>query len=257
MENTKKQLCGLITNTITHLHVFEFDEYIGNGAGVIIRNDGAALTAAHVINNGKPLNEKDFKNFRVFGKFNSGRTVEYKIGICGIVFSNEFIKETEIDLALLIPISKTDTPHLSINSKTLSMGSDVLLGGFPDDLEFPFSVDKIFSDKLNTVKKTIDSVMPVVKSILMIKSGMIGSIAGFELIDERTHEKINGNFIYIDNVMHPGSSGGPIVNYDGELIGIIIQRPLTRFSTERYPELYIPSGATLGITVEPIIKYLR
>jgi S1-C subfamily serine protease len=57
---------------------------------------------------------------------------------------------------------------------------------------------------------------------------------------------------YMDNGVNHGASGGPIVNENGEVIGVISQRAITSASQESVPNLMVPSGATIGLSLHPL-----
>ena len=88
----------------------------------------------------------------------------------------------------------------------------------------------------------------------MIKSGMLGYRAGVVLSDGNL--TLEGDVFYVDNQLHRGASGGPVVNRDGELVGIITQRAITSVAFRETPDLKVPSGSTVAVsprTIEPLI----
>lgn len=58
-------------------------------------------------------------------------------------------------------------------------------------------------------------------------------------------------FLQTDALMHPGSSGGPVVNLEGQLVGIC-----DRVATERAP-IYVPLFIDDAVAVSSIHSFLR
>ena len=92
---------------------------------------------------------------------------------------------------------------------------------------------------------------------LMIKSGIVGYRSNFTLNDTSNNAVYNGNIIYMDNVMHSGASGGPVVDLKGTLIGIITERAITSVPFEENPKLKVPSGSAVAISAKTIISILK
>ena len=76
-----------------------------------------------------------------------------------------------------------------------------------------------------------------------------------------THRVINASnsnidlscdIFYLDNAMHSGASGGPVINKSGDAVGIITQRAVTSASQKEAPSLSIPSGSTVAISIQPL-----
>ena len=87
---------------------------------------------------------------------------------------------------------------------------------------------------------------------LMVKRGVIGNHRVCVASSASDHDLACSVF-YVDNGMHSGASGGPVVNSDGEAIGLITQRAMTDAAQSSHPEpLFIPSGSTLCLGLEPV-----
>lgn len=93
---------------------------------------------------------------------------------------------------------------------------------------------------------------------MMQKSGMIGFTDDI-IIDLGNTEnfKLVVGVDYIDNGMHSGASGGPVVNSECEVIGVISKRAVTRISSSNreIPILEIPSGSTLSVSPNTILNF--
>ena len=61
---------------------------------------------------------------------------------------------------------------------------------------------------------------------------------------------INRAVMYINNSMHAGTSGGSVVDENGDVFGVITKRAVTSASQKRYPELEIPSGCTIELGLQ-------
>jgi S1-C subfamily serine protease len=87
----------------------------------------------------------------------------------------------------------------------------------------------------------------------MIKSGMVGYQAGFTL--ESPALKLSGDVVYVDNALHSGASGGPVVDEKAEIVGILTERAITSVAFRETPDLRVPSGSNVAITPR-VIKHL-
>ena len=93
--------------------------------------------------------------------------------------------------------------------------------------------------------------MKGISTQVLFKSGMIGNVFGFYASTsgnnvENKIEEISGDIFYIDNVMHEGSSGGPIITKDGKVIGIISKKAMVKNTSEN--DDGVPAGTTIGIS---------
>ena len=151
------------------------------------------------------------------------------------------------DLAVLRSLQpKNPVAFFPISNHGNVVGKFVLLAGFPDDMETPFSIDRILNRNRSGIAQRIDN-FDQMRRPLMIKSGMIGNATGF-VFSDNAGTKAEGDIIYIDNVLHSGASGGPVINKQGEIVGIITERAITRVSFKDLPGLRIPSGSAVAIS---------
>ena len=149
-----------------------------------------------------------------------------------------------------------------MNDDKRFVGQEVIMAGFPDEIEFPLKLDEnldreYLKDKQSD--KELDYNLDQLQVLLMMqKSGMIGFTDDI-IIGTNNPEnfKLVVGVDYIDNGMHSGASGGPIVNDNGEVIGVISKRAVTRISSfnREIPSLEIPSGSTLSVSPKTIINF--
>ena len=192
--------------------------------------------------------------------------MEYEPALCGIniAFPGPLKDNLQVDVALLRPTEpRTGVEHLEVSNSRWPVGTQVLMAGFPDEMEAPLrwtdAIDRHhegFKDTPEETEKKVESV----NQLLMIKSGMIGYSDSLMLDPEGSNERtFDVGFYYVDNAMHSGSSGGPVVNLLGQALGIITKRAVTRVS---YPDLAnpnkeVPSGAALAVAAYTLIDAIN
>ncbi len=259
------QMCQKLQETTRLIIVHDRTEIISTGSGVIINSKGDVLTAAHVVTTRLPVRPEDVEDPEI--RILIGN-VNYKPMYCGITISTQYLrKPISIDLAILTPsLPQSNMPFLPINEGEPPIGSKVLMAGFSDEIELPFSFDRIIDYQhplLKEIPSALQSSGPILKNIfgimrrqLLIKSGMIGKTFGFNFSDSKNNS-YSGNLLYIDNVMHSGASGGPIVNDKPEIIGIITERAITSVPYEETPKLKVPSGSTVAITPKAFSQIIK
>ena len=256
-------ICSRLEETTYFINVFTGQEplnhetSISKGSGVAINGSGDLLTAAHVVTGRIPVRQQDINNPNVIilAKTTRGQFLQYYSVICGLEIQNPNLKEPlTVDLALLRPLSpQQNVSHLRISTVPVKVGVQVLMAGYPDDMELPF----LFDQALDKGKPEVQSVLPhiqVAKQLLMIKSGMIGHINHVFLTDGKL--TLEGDVFYVDNQLHLGASGGPVVNRDAEVVGIITQRAITSVPFMETPDLKVPSGSIVAVSpriIQPLI----
>lgn len=227
------------------------------GSGVSINSYGDLLTAAHVVTGRTPIKQEDVSDptVTIVARTEKDPFIQYAPAICGLQVHNPLLNEPLlVDLAILRPVSpRKDVPYLRRANDRVEVGTQVLMAGFPDDMIPPFSFDQI----LDTQKPEVQSLLPVVKIVqhlLMIKSGMVGH--SNEVVLSNGEITLTGDVFYVDNQLHSGASGGPVINGNGEIIGIVTQRAITSVPYEDTPNLRVPSGSTIAVsprTIRPFI----
>lgn len=255
------------------VEAFEFDERFSQGSAFAINETGTLLTAAHVVTSRLPVRESDVKHpsLRWQARKKGGAWVEYRPGICGPAIKIDFFRQPmTLDLAVLHPVQPiSNCAHLEITMNSPVLGDQVLMAGYPDEMELPFSFDRfidfhhpIFQSQGDQVRK----MMTTSKQLLMIKSGMIGYKAGFDWKDSQRRRVLEGDILYIDNVMHSGASGGPVINSEGLVIGVLTQRAVTEISTweeaekegeaDKLRNFNIPSGSAVAVSARSMLPFL-
>ena len=246
-----------LVNSFTGQEPLNPETSIGIGSAVAINGSGDLLTAAHVVTGRIPVRQQDIKDPSVItlAKTKSGPFLQYYPVICGVSLENPDLKQPlTIDLALLRPLSPRDNvPHLRVSTVAVNVGIQVLMAGHPDDVELPFSFDQVLDESKPEVQSLLRQ-LRVARQLLMIKSGMIGYRSVVVLTDGNL--TLQGDVFYVDNQMHSGASGGPVVNREGELVGIITQRAITSVPFRETPDLKVPSGSTVAVsprTIGPLL----
>ncbi|MEZ4658061.1 MAG: trypsin-like peptidase domain-containing protein [Caldilineaceae bacterium] len=119
-----------------------------------------------------------------------------------------------MDLAVLIPSSaQYDITYLNVRHDPIVVGESVLLAGFPDEMNLPFAFDSILNYRHPEIQSQ-QSKLEYTRRLLMIKSGMVGHKVGFNF-DGDDKLIIQGEIFYVDNAMHSGASGGPVIDTQG------------------------------------------
>ena len=253
------KLCKILEECTYVVVVFDKDEIVSTGSGVAINRKGDLITAAHVITK-LPVKKENLKdpNLTVVARTKTGRYAQYKPGVTGpAVHLKYFRNPLTIDLAILKPSSpKEEVPFIPISKKKVDVGTKVLMAGFPDEMELPFSFDKILDYRHPEVRSKLKK-LELLRPQLMVKSGMVGYQSGFIISDTSTHIELSGDIFYVDNAMHSGASGGPIINEQGELIGIITQRAITAVPFEESPELKVPSGSAVAVSPRAMLPFIE
>jgi len=257
----RNDLCKLIAEATYSIVGFDAGEKFTSGSAVAFNSQGDLLTAAHVITNRLPIKNEDVNdpNCTWIAKAKTGRHYEYKPLLCGIAAQNEYLREPlTVDLAVLRCLEKrSDVAYLPLSSSGIKIGDEVLMSGFPDEMELPFKFDQAFNyshPEIRDHKGMLLKALDLTRRLLMIKAGMIGNSTRFEFIDG--DNCIQGEFFYVDNAMHSGASGGPVINGKGEVVGIITLRAVTDASTGEIRRLEIPSGSTVAVTSQTIARYI-
>lgn len=241
------------------INVFLKDELISEGTGFAISQDGAIFTAGHVVTGRMPILEADYKdpNVRIYVKFPGIPTHEYRVAICGIHISvDSFRKILQIDQALLLPCTPITFPFTPFTiGAPPKLGEEVFFAGYSDELELPFQVDKLLKLETNGAKEFFAAMERGYRADMtgpMVKRGVTGNVRRIGTFESSTNTEIECEVFYIDNSIHSGASGGPVINRKGLAVGVIVQRATTSASQETGDKLLIPSGATVGLGLQTI-----
>ena len=111
-----------------------------------------------------------------------------------------------------------------------------------------FSEEQQFNQLKNEVKLNRGSMKPAT-----YKSGMLAHTTYLDAENPMCHYQ----YLQIDNGVHGGMSGGPIIDSEGHFVAIITQRNIIKYNLKTGDNILnfeIPSGNSLGITLT-FLKY--
>ncbi len=139
------------------------------------------------------------------------------------------IRPLPIDLAILKPLKAlAGLDHLQLRDDIPPEGTEVMMGGFPDDILLPFMFDEAFevmNPDMTTVRKEIERFFKHVIRPMLCVDTMLGSVVPMPM-------KIDGKEFTAATYTTPigfthGGSGGAIVDENGRLVGIAIRKGIT------------------------------
>lgn len=226
----------------------------GSGTGVSVNIEGDLLTAAHVVSDRGGKKRIAHKNI-IARTFNNTIIGEYDVVLPGIDVMLPICKEPILlDVAYLrVKNAKENMqPFINLFNGEIKVGIDVLMAGYPEDVILPFNFVKILDYDNESVKSQSDQLIESNRQ-LMLKSGIVGNVTKFKF--DVGNKSIEGQIFAVDNGMAKGASGGPVINHNSEIIGIIIEQS-EMFSSiigEFDIDVPIPSGVTYAISIKTII----
>lgn len=248
-ENIQK-CCGYVTVVLD-------DEIISEGTCFTFTPDGEVLTAAHVVTGRVPIKLEDYSdpNAKIFVKFAGRPVLEYRISFCSLSIQCEaFTEIIQLDIAALAPKEKQEDVFPYLPAKTISpnLGQQVFIAGFSDELSLPFNIDLIAKKDFSGMQDFLSAMKNGYMADMMgplIKRAVVGNHRRFLAKDSNQNITIEADIFYLDNGVNSGASGGPVVNESGEAIGVISQRAVTNASQESAPDLKVPAGATIALSL--------
>ena len=255
------ELYKKISESVGLLTVFLDGEKISQGSCFCFLDTGEVITAAHVITGRNPIKQEDVQDPSVqyFIKFPNVPLLEYTVSFCAITVHVDSFKEPiQIDMAVLQPKRnyEVEYPVLPINVNPPRLGDQVFLAGYSDELKLPFLIDRIIYKDHQGVDDFLQAMAKGYAADMtgpMIKRAYVGNhvVAGAN----NSHENfsLTCDILYLDNGMHSGASGGPVVNESGVAVGIITQRAITSASQYDAPSLDVPSGSTIAISFQSLL----
>lgn len=251
-----------ISKSVGLLTVFLGDEKISQGSCFCIDGaSGAILTAAHVVTGRYPINQEDIKDpsAKYLVKFPDINFLEYTVKFCAIdIIVEAFSKPVQIDMALLFPkqVYQIEYPAIPTSVIPPRHGEEVFIAGYSDELDIPFSVEKIIDRKGQGVPEFLDAMSKGYMADMtgpMIKRAVIGNHRVVNVSDFSSNINLICDIFYLDNAIHSGASGGPMINKSGDAVGLITQRAITSASQREAPSLSVPSGSTIAISLQPLL----
>lgn len=252
-----KDLYKQIEKACCYITVFLNDEKISEGTGFSLNDQGQVVTAGHVVTGRFPLLSSDIEdpNVKVLVKFPGIEVLEYRTVFCGFTIQCQgFIDDLQLDIAVIHPKTNTDTkfPHLVTLSESPDLGEEVFLAGYPEELAMSFGLDKLMDNDCGGVKEFKDAMNQGYIADMMgplIKRSVIGNIRKLISTNSALNLSVETASFYADNGMHPGASGGPVVNRKGEVVGVITQRSVTSASQSTDTALKVPAGSTICLSL--------
>jgi hypothetical protein len=253
-----------ISSSVCVINVFLDGEKISEGSGFCFSHQGEVLTSAHVVTGRFPIRQEDYSNpnQKVFCKFPGLPAHEYKVFMCAIPIEvpEAFTQPIQLDLAILLPAvawPSAPTP-LPTSVHPPQLGERVFMAGYSEELELPFKLERVLSRSFKGAQeflKAMDEGYMADMTGPLIKQGFVGNTRRIGASGKHAH--LECEVLYIDNAMHSGASGGPVVNAQGHAVGIITQRAVTSASQSEYPNLKVPSGCTVALALQPMAHVER
>ena len=257
-------LYNQISSACCCITVFLGDELIGEGTGFAISPDGAVFTAAHVVTCRMPIRESDYRDpaLKIFAKFPGVSLLEYRVALCGIhIAMAQFSEAVQIDQALLLPKQPVQLPFPPFTiGVPPRLGEEVFMGGYSDELALPLRIDRLLRPETLGAREFFQAMQRGYRADMtgpMIKRGVVGNSRRMHASESGTSTDIECEIFYIDNSVHSGASGGPVVNHQGLAVGVVVERATTSASQSTDPRLFVPSGATVALGLQTIPAMYR
>jgi len=256
-----QQLYNCISNACCAITVIDEGEVVSEGTGFTINADGQILTAAHVALGQWPVDVKKYLNrdTKIIAKLPGIAEYECTLAVCGLeIRVPAFNTPIFIDFAALTPSTALPNPVPFLNSRVMSpgLGEEVFLAGYSEELEIPFRVDKLLRRDAPGAAEFHSAMARGYLADMtgpLIKRGVVGNTRGIHAQNSASGKMISCEIFFVDNGMNPGASGGPVVNANGEAIGIMTKRAITSASQGAAPSLEVPSGSTIAISLHPLL----
>ncbi len=270
---SNEALCKNLLAATYAVEVYENQEDLNSlqnysaGSAVCINENGDLLTAAHVIlgNSNRMHTAKLTGQEIIIARTQNTPWGRYAVSLCGISIEmkNVFRNPLYLDLAYLKPFtSVSKRQYFPVKFGPSSLGEKILMAGFPKEADSPFGFHRhldLSNPAYSKPEHQTPRKLKDMKCRLLIKSGIIGvsDDASFNIMN--SSDPFLATCYYVDNAMHDGASGGPVINLQGELVATITMRALTTVSHLELedPNIDIPSGATIAISSYSILNYIK
>lgn len=253
--SSRRELYQHIRSALAHLVVFEDGEPISIGTGFAFTGGGDILTAAHVVAGGWPVKDGEVTQAnRTIVAFFVGQECPpqmYRPLVCPFEVRCNGMKPMQLDLAILVPIERAAQPigHLTASVEPPKLGDEMYFAGYSDEVEFPFMADRHIlptTEGLDTLQRALCTGVKERAAGPIVKRGTVGNVVVAEARSDAF--VMRQSAFYLDNQIHSGASGGPIVATDGTVRGVISKRAVTKSG-----DAVVPAGSTLGIGLEPLL----
>ena len=253
-----------ISDACCYISVFLGDEKISQGTGFAYTANGEVLTAAHVVTGRSPIRHCDYKDpdQRIYCKFAGHPAAEYRVFFCSIDLDiPSFTSRIQLDLAILLPKSPfaTAVSHIPANVNPPTLGERVCLAGFSEELELPFNVDRLLQHDFSGAAQFREAMRTGYIADMtgpLLKQGNVGNLRRIVAENTQNGDRVECDVMYIDNAMHAGASGGPVVNGKGEAVGVLSQRAVTRVDVGQ-EKVRVPSGCMVALSLAPLLHIAR
>ncbi len=261
-------LSAKLERTTYVVEVYQGEEKYSQGSAFCWHEQGFLTTAAHVITNRVPIREEDWRDpdVKILARTSRGDFLPYETAVCGITidFPGPLKEPLQVDLALLRPAEpRSGVEHLEIaHERWPAVGTRVLMAGFPDELETPLQWTEAISYEHPPIREAAEETRRKaerVGQLLMVKGGMIGHVSPLSFDPDGSGARtLDVGVYYVDNAMHSGSSGGPVVDGRGRVVGAINKRAVTAvpFPELKKPNKEVPSGSALAISAFTVMEYV-
>ena len=239
-------------------------EKVSEGTGFAYTGTGEVLTAAHVVTGRWPIRTMDYTDPEqvIYCKFAGAAVAEYKVFFCGIELEvAAFTGSIQLDLAVLLPKHPFagEVVHVPATVIPPKLGERVCMAGYSEELELPFNVDKVLQHDYPGAPAFHEAMRTGYMADMtgpLVKQGSVANLQRIVAENTQTGDRVECDVMYIDNSMHNGASGGPLVNARGEAVGVISQRAVTRVDVGD-EKVRVPSGCTIAISLAPLLHVAR
>lgn len=251
-------LYSQIQRSLAFIVVQEDGETISKGTGFFWSADGVILTAAHTVAGGFPVREGETANpartILVRG-FGDDKPTLYRSLYCPLVqvVIPGLTEPLQLDVAIIVPSQgvKVPRPFLMPSLEPPQLGEEMFFGGYSEEVQFPFMIDRKLDPKIDGLgefRREFSTGIRMFKAGPIIKRGTVGSVILGTASSAQAGLCVTQ--FYLDNQIHDGASGGPIVTRDGLVRGIIVERATALAQQEDASKLKVPSGSTLGVGLD-------
>ena len=256
--NEWKEIIKNYINCIVPISLNYKGKQISYATGTVCNEKGKVITACHVIDQIKDF-EDEIHNLELLVRLDGIGVVHYKPLLTGITMTiPDVADDILIDVAIIEPIQELFTEHFvfpKLDFEPSDYGESLLIAGYSEETPFVFDFDKMLGKKIPVDKMNQYIIQLGFMKPPTFKSGILSHKANLFLNGNMI---IKSEIIHVDNGMHSGASGGPIINSNGEFIGIITHRAMINLKVlveDKLMELHAPSGNTFGIGTSTLKCY--
>jgi len=235
--------------------VYTSNQYSPNGNyqryKYIIDDVGLLKSTSSRIESGKQVSTELYY-IKIFPEFNESKSIikvkeqlstgsGFIIAKSGLTITNYHVVKDKSDIEIFLPsINKTIKANLVLKDKNNDIAV-LSMDNFKYDTiynnEIPFIIKR--SEKVNLGQKVFTLGFPLGELLgknAKLSTGSINSLYGIQ-DDPRLYQ--------MSNPIQPGNSGGPLFNYNGELIGIVVASLNAKYFYEN--ESIIPQNVNFAI----------